>query len=121
MSPTFGQTLRSQRHKVGKDLKVIAAETGISQSQLSHMELGRVSRPRPKSLERMALAYDIPYETLMILAGYAPTAPKPSLDLPAFIIEASAILTSEDWELLRGIVGHLVRGRASSTLHGRES
>ena len=110
MTLTFGQTLRKQRGRIGKALKAIAAETGISQSQLSHIELGRVRKPRPDTVKIMAAAYELPSESLMLLAGYG-DIPHLMSNLPLFISEAAGVLSVGDWEPLREIVLGLVAAK----------
>ena len=107
MTLTFGQTLRAQRLKLGKPIKTIASEIGLGHSQLGQIELGRTKTPRSAILERLAAAYEIPYETLMRLAGYPPK-PDSIIKLPEFIRQAGGILSIEDWEPIREIVAHMV-------------
>ena len=112
MTATLANTLRSTRLEAKKTLVQIERETGISNAYLSQLENGKIVSPAPTRLEVLAAAYGIPYNMLMIMAGHAPAAmPTPFLDLPLFIIKAAPVLTADDWELLRGIVGHLIRSR----------
>lgn len=113
MTLTFGQTLRAQRHKLGKELKEIASTTGISQAQLGRIELGRTGKPRPDTLKLIAPAYELSWESLMFLAGYRDMAGLIK-NLPLFISEAAQILNVEDWEPVRGMVEQLVQDRVSS-------
>ena len=106
MTLTLGQTLRVQRQRLGKPIRTMAPEVGIGYSRLGQIELGRV-RPQPAVLERLAPAYEIPYETLMLLAGYPPK-PDSILKLPEFIRQAARVLSIEDWEPLRSAVAQLV-------------
>ncbi|WP_407538846.1 helix-turn-helix transcriptional regulator [Deinococcus radiomollis] len=107
MTLTFGQTLRDQRLKLGKDLKKMSAETGVSISQRGRIERGRANKLRPESIRRLAPAYGISCEALMLLAGYG-HMPHLMNNLPLFISEAARTLSPEDWEPLRSAVAQLV-------------
>jgi transcriptional regulator with XRE-family HTH domain len=115
MTATLANTLRFTRLEAKKTLKDIERSTGISNAYLSQLENGKIVSPHPSKLELLAPAYGIPCNLLMIMAGYAPVeTPDASLELPLFIREAGAVLTAEDWELLRGMVRHLVRSKTGA-------
>lgn len=110
--PMLGETLRFTRHEARKTLKDIEAETGISNAYLSQLENGKILTPGPDKLARLAGAYGVPYNLLMIIAGHKPiSAPDLTLDVPLFVLEASKVMQADDWELLRPIIGHLVKAR----------
>ena len=54
----------------GKTLRAVEAETGISNAYLSQMENGKVEKPRPHVLYKLAECYGVRYEDLMTAAGY---------------------------------------------------
>jgi len=117
MNAKLGETLRFTRHEMKKTLKDIEAETGLSNAYLSQLENGKIQQPRPDKLQQLSMAYGIPYNLLMIIAGHQPVAtPDLTLDVPVFVLEASKILDAEDWELLRPIIGHLVQGKAAGSI-----
>ncbi|WP_407541748.1 helix-turn-helix transcriptional regulator (plasmid) [Deinococcus radiomollis] len=113
MKVTFGQTLRAQRLKIGKALNRISSETGIHQNQLSRIELGRIRKPRPDTIKLMATAYELPCESLMLLAGYG-NVPRLMNNLPLFISEAALVLNPEDWEPIREIVAQMVSAKTAA-------
>jgi transcriptional regulator with XRE-family HTH domain len=66
----LGETIRKRRE--GRTLSTIqAAERAeISTAYLSKLERGAVKQPSPHILHRLSEVLEIPYEELMILAGY---------------------------------------------------
>jgi transcriptional regulator with XRE-family HTH domain len=47
-----------------------ATNNAISNAYLSQLESGKISKPSPHILNHLAKAYDIPYEDVMVVAGY---------------------------------------------------
>lgn len=118
MSLTLGATLRLHRYLQNKTLKQINAVSGMSTPYLSQLETGKVQQPSLKKLELLALAYDIPYDQLLILSGHTPSstlAPTHDVPLPVFIIEAGEVLDTGDWEQVRPLVEQLLRGKADAS------
>ena len=66
----LGKELSKLRELRGKTLRAIEEETGISNAYLSQLETGRVEKPRPNILHKLAGYYGVPYENLMAAAGY---------------------------------------------------
>lgn len=58
------------RNLRGETLRTVAAKTRISNAYLSQMENGKVERPRPDVLHKLAEYYRVRYEDLMTAAGY---------------------------------------------------
>lgn len=54
----------------GETLRAVEAKTGISNAYLSQMENGKVEKPRPHVLHKLAEYYGVRYEGLMTAAGY---------------------------------------------------
>lgn len=115
MNAQLGETLRFTRRDARKTLKEIEAETGIGNAYLSQLENGKIQQPGRDKLPLLAQAYGIPYNLLMILAGHKPAStPDLTLDVPLFVLEASKVLEADDWELLRPMIGHLVKGKVAA-------
>jgi len=72
----LGGYLRSLREVNSMTLRAVEKKTGISNAMLSQLESGKVKRPSPIFLHKLAKLYGIPYETLMEKAGYP--VPKPA-------------------------------------------
>ncbi|MCY3826670.1 MAG: helix-turn-helix transcriptional regulator [Candidatus Dadabacteria bacterium] len=66
----LARKLTELRQLRGKTLRAVEAETGISNAYLSQMENGKVEKPRPHVLYRLAEYYGVRYEDLMVAAGY---------------------------------------------------
>lgn len=67
---TLGSTLADVRTLRGASLKAIAEPAGISASYLQKLERDQVKDPSPRVLQRLARQLDVPYQSLMSLAGY---------------------------------------------------
>jgi transcriptional regulator with XRE-family HTH domain len=67
---TLGEELR--RRRGDRSLQEVSSQAKISTAYLHKLENGRVGNPSPRVLERLAGVLEIPYWTLMDLAGYVP-------------------------------------------------
>jgi len=67
---TIGKYLRAIREAAGLTLRAVEGKTGVSNAFLSQIESGKVKRPSPVVLHKLADAFGVPYETLMEKAGY---------------------------------------------------
>jgi transcriptional regulator with XRE-family HTH domain len=59
-------------------LKAVAEPAGISASYLQKLERDLVKEPSPRILQRLATQLDLPYRSLMELAGYVVPAGEPA-------------------------------------------
>ena len=66
----LGSFLASARNAVGKTLRAVEGDTGISNAYLSQLENGKIKTPSPQNLHKLANAYGVSYELLMELAGF---------------------------------------------------
>jgi HTH-type transcriptional regulator, competence development regulator len=66
----LGSFLASARNAVGKTLRAVERDTGISNAYLSQLENGKIKTPSPQTLHKLALTYSVSYELLMELAGF---------------------------------------------------
>ena len=68
----FGAVLADLRTAKGLSLREVEAATGksVSNAYLSQLENGRIKKPSPNVLHRLAEVYAVPYESLMERAGY---------------------------------------------------
>lgn len=67
---TLGEWLRHLRHNSNLTLREVEERSGISNSYLSQLETGHMTRPHPYILRGLADMYHISYEWLMWLTGY---------------------------------------------------
>ena len=70
MSKRLGDHLRSVRKIRGLSLKAVAEPADISTAYLQKLEGGEVRQPSPNVLHRLAHELEVPYASLMELAGY---------------------------------------------------
>lgn len=66
----LGEVLRSRREQRDEKLADTARHAKISTAYLSKLENDEVQQPSPHILHRLAMALDVPYADLMVLAGY---------------------------------------------------
>ncbi len=67
---TLGEELRQIRGVHNWTLREVERLTGISNAYLSQLETGKVEKPSPNFLYKLAELYKISYEQLMEKAGY---------------------------------------------------
>lgn len=72
LMPELGRYLRTLRESRGWTLRELEAATTLSNPYLSQLENGRIKRPSPKVIHRLAEAFGVAYEELMQRAGYLP-------------------------------------------------
>ena len=65
----LGRMLASARAVKGLSTPQLARVAGVSQSNIVRLELGKIARPRPETLQRLAHALELPPERLYGLAG----------------------------------------------------
>lgn len=76
----LGRTIQAARH--AKDLTAyeVAHRAGVvHRATIQRIESGEITRPRPETLQRLALVLDLDLDDLLALAGYAQLK-----DLPGF-------------------------------------
>ena len=70
MTKPLGDRLHEVRKIKGMSFKSVADPAEISVAYLQKLESGDVQQPSPHVLHRLSQVLDIPYATLMDLAGY---------------------------------------------------
>ncbi len=77
MSETLGQLIRTRRQELEMTREQFAEllGKGVRQSDVSRLEWGRVTQPRPERLRRIAVVLDIPMGTLLTLTSWAEPEP----------------------------------------------
>lgn len=67
----LGQYLWDLRHAAGiKSIREAEDVSGVSNAYISQIETGKIKKPSPDILSKLAEAYKAPYETLMEMAGH---------------------------------------------------
>jgi len=99
----LGEQLRAMRDAHGLSLRAVESATGISNAYLSQIETGRVEKPAPNILYKLAELYGTSYDGLMEVAGHL-TRRDPSesrlRNLSAAALSAISELTPEEEEEL---------------------
>lgn len=67
---SLGDALRVIRNARGLTLREVEEVTTISNAYLSQLETGKIDKPNPNFLYRLAQTYAVPYQMLMERAGY---------------------------------------------------
>jgi len=89
--------LRELRQSAGLSLRQVERATGVSNSYLSQLETGSISRPSPHILQKVASCYGGIYEELMQLTGYVlPSPPRQVAFSGLRSLAGSADLTDEE-------------------------
>jgi HTH-type transcriptional regulator, competence development regulator len=73
---TLGEELRRIRELHKLTLRAVEGLTGISNAYLSQLETGKIEKPSPNYLYKLAEIYSIPYDLLMEKAGYIVRQPQ---------------------------------------------
>lgn len=108
MDNPLGTELRSIRTLKGLSLKRAATEAEISTAYLQKLEGGEVQQPSPHVLHRLATMLDVPYATLMRLAGYVVPTDEPVLANSAFDHALNTNdLTEDERKAVAAFVSHL--------------
>ena len=102
MPDSLGSQVHQVRRMRGLSLKTAAEPAGISPAYLQKLERDEVKKPSPHVLHALAQVLQVPYETLMQLAGYivprAQNRGEPA-SLLAYAL-SSEELTEEEMEVL---------------------
>jgi HTH-type transcriptional regulator, competence development regulator len=104
----LGDQLRSVRQIRGLSLKAVSEPAGISTAYLQKLEGGEVRQPSPHILHRLGEVLDVPYTTLMELAGYV--VPKREATLAGNSFDHalnSADLTDNERKAVAAFIAHL--------------
>lgn len=101
----LGEQLQGVRRVRGLSLKGVSEPAGISATYLQKLERGQVKSPSPHVLYGLSEVLDIPYTTLMQLAGYiVPSGDKERVkpgNVLAYALSSEDITDEEAGELAR--------------------
>ena len=101
----LGEKLQGVRHVRGLSLKATSDPAGISPAYLQKLERGQVKSPSPRVLLGLSEVLDVPYTTLMQLAGYiVPNGDKEKVkpgNVLAYALSSEDITEEEASELAR--------------------
>lgn len=67
---SLGEYLKAARENKEFSLRKVETLTSISNPYLSQIESDKIKQPSPIMLHKLSELYEVPYETVMMLAGY---------------------------------------------------
>jgi len=122
---TLGVELRRLRQTknggAGVSLREIEKVTKINNAYLSLLENGEIDKPSPHRLHKLAEYFEIPYESLMVLAGYLPEkdsqrSAASSVNMPAHAEHyfRQAKLSDSEWEKVVNFVTEYMKPAKNS-------
>lgn len=85
-------------------IKKISLQSGVSEAFLSQVENGKRGTPTPKVLKKIAPALRVPYEDLLIAAGYIERQDEDKqrvIDLTDVVFDEDVMLDGELLELTK--------------------
>jgi transcriptional regulator with XRE-family HTH domain len=102
----LGEFLRTIRVSIPLSLREAEEASGVSNAYLSQLEQGKISKPSPHFLHKLAAAYGVSYDALMERAGYITKSATPRLTgrLPTFAKEK---LTADEEQELLNFLGYI--------------
>lgn len=113
--PLLGEHLQGLRLmlKEKKSVRQVAEETDISNAYLSQLERGVARNPSPHVLHRLAEYYKVPYETLMVAAGYMKSAGKDKSAAPSSLelLLKSVKLTKDEEDQVKTFITRFLRAK----------
>src|SRR5438552_3114700 len=107
MVSRLGEELSRLRQIKGRSisLREVERQTGISNEYLSQLERGLATKPAPDLLQKLAKFYEVPYESLLVAAGYLKekAIEKERRVIPRDVetVAKSAQFSSAEWQEVR--------------------
>lgn len=107
MADRLGQELRDVRRALGLSLKAVAGPAGISATYLQKLEAGDVQSPSPNILHGLASVLNVPYASLMQLAGYIVPDTSETPSSPFTHALSATDLTAPERKAVAAFIAHL--------------
>jgi transcriptional regulator with XRE-family HTH domain len=107
MGSKLGDELSRLRQVKDRNLSLreVQRQTGISNEYLSQLERGIATKPAPDVLQKLAKFYEVPYESLLITAGYLKDRPRDEAGrvIPRDVeaVARTAQFTGSEWKEVR--------------------
>jgi transcriptional regulator with XRE-family HTH domain len=98
---SLGEFLRTIRMSIPLTLREAEDASGVSNAYLSQLESGKIAKPSPPFLHKLATAYGISYEALMEKAGYVGKSTSPRLTGRLATFAGQKLTAEEEQELLK--------------------
>ena len=117
MDSRLGDELARLRQVKGRSvsLREVERQTGISNEYLSQLERGIAKKPAPDVLQKLAKFYQVPYETLLVSAGYlkekAEARSRRVIPRDVEAMAQSAQFSGEEWDEVKNFMTFLATKR----------
>jgi transcriptional regulator with XRE-family HTH domain len=117
MASQLGEELSRLRQVKDRrlSLREVERQTGISNEYLSQIERGVATKPAPDVLQKLAKFYEVPYESLLIAAGYLKERPTDHEGrvIPRDVesVARSAQFSSAEWKEVREFMAFVASKR----------
>jgi HTH-type transcriptional regulator, competence development regulator len=98
---SLGDFLRTIRMSIPMTLREAEEASGVSNAYLSQLEQGKIAKPSPPFLHKLAAAYKVSYEALMERAGYVEKGKTLRLTGRLATFAAEKLTPEEEQELLK--------------------
>lgn len=109
----IGEFLGKLRNQHGWALRDVASRAGVSHSYLSQVERGKIKQPSPFALHKLAVAYQVDFQTLMAEAGYVRVLEGNRVSPVSF--SGAERLTVEQKRLVQQVIDALVESGKATT------
>lgn len=113
---TLGTRLKQVREQAGWSLRDLEKRSGLKSGYLSQLEQRKITHPSPSILRRVAEAYQLRFQDVLIWAGYSSeeTAIPPNQAVALSTVSALGDPSDEELDTLKAIVEVLQRSRRAS-------
>jgi transcriptional regulator with XRE-family HTH domain len=98
---SLGEFLRTIRLSMPMTLREAEDASGVSNAYLSQLEHGKILKPSPHFLHKLAVAYGVSHEALMEKAGYVDKGPTARLTGRLAMFANKKLTAEEEQELLK--------------------
>lgn len=113
----LGTRLRQVREQAGWSLRDLEAGSGLKSGYLSQLEQNKITHPSPSLLRRVAEAYQLRFQDVLVWAGYASEEAKdipPNQAVALSTVSALGDPSKEELETIKAIVDVLQRSRRAT-------
>lgn len=114
MTQELGDGLKNARMTQGLSLKAAAEPAGISATYLQKLESGQTKSPSPNVLHRLSKTLNVPYTSLMGLAGYVVPEEAETAASPFEHALSASDLTADERRAVAAFISHLRSQRDKS-------
>jgi transcriptional regulator with XRE-family HTH domain len=110
---SLGARLRQVREQAGWSLRDLEKRSALKSGYLSQLEQGKITHPSPSILRRVAEAYQLRFQDVLVWAGYAneETVIPPNQAVALSTVSALGDPSNEELDTLKAIVEVLQRNR----------